>query len=92
MRKFSKKFIVRGVRFCTPLLLLLMTIAITGLARARPAEAAKKTSDFQAFSWETRGDLVKHLKNGQDSNQIRYSEYGFKINTNSSTMYLKGRV
>lgn len=89
MRKFSKKFIVRGAQFCAPLLLLLMTIAITSLARARPAEAAKKTSDFQAFSWETRGDLVKHLKNGQDSNQIRYSEYGFKINTGSGDHYLK---
>lgn len=79
MRKFSKNLLFRGAQFCAPILLLLMTIAITSLARARPAEAAKKTSDFQAFSWETRGDLVKHLKNGQDSNQIRYSEYGFKV-------------
>ena len=68
-----------------------MIIAVTSLARARPVEAAKKTSDFQAFSWETRGDLVKHLKNGQDSNDIKYSEYGFKVDTSSSTMYLKGR-
>ena len=91
MRKFSKKFIVRGVQFCTPLLLLLVVIAVTSLARARPAEAAKKTSDFQAFSWETRGKLVKHLQNDRDSNGIKYSDYGFKINTNSSTMYLKGK-
>lgn len=91
MRKFSKKSIVRGAQFCAPLLLLLVIIAVTSLARARPAEAAKKTSDFQAFSWETRGDLVKHLKNGKDSNDIRYSEYGFKVDTSSSTMYLKGR-
>ena len=69
MKKFSKNLLFRGVRFCTPLLLLLVMMAITSLARARPAEAAKKTSDFQAFSWETRGDLVKHLKNGQDSNR-----------------------
>jgi hypothetical protein len=91
MRKFSKNLLFRGAQFCAPLLLLLVIIAVTSLARARPAEAAKKTSDFQAFSWKTRADLVKHLKNGQDSNQIRYSEYGFKIDTRSSTMYLKGR-
>ena len=91
MRKFSKNLLFRGAQFCAPLLLLLVIIAVTSLARARPAEAAKKTSDFHAFSWKTRADLVKHLKNGQDSNQIRYSEYGFKIDTRSSTMYLKGR-
>ena len=91
MRKFSKKFIVRGAQFCAPILLLLMIIAVTSLARARPVEAAKKTSDFQAFCWDDREELVKHLKNGQDSNQIRYSEYGFKVDTRSSMMYLKGR-
>ena len=91
MRKFSKKFIVRGAQFCAPLLLLLVMIAVTSLARARPAEAAKKTSDFQAFCWDNKEELVKHLKNGQDSNQIRYNEYGFKVDTRSSTMYLKGK-
>ena len=55
MRKFSKKFIVRGAQFCTPLLLLLVTIAVTSLARARPVEAA---SDFKAFCWKTRGELA----------------------------------
>lgn len=91
MRKFSKNLLFRGAQFCAPLLLLLMIIAVTSLARARPVEAAKKTSDFQAFCWDDRGKLVKHLKNGQDSNQIRYSEYGFKVDTRSSMMYLKGR-
>lgn len=91
MRKFSKNLLFRGAQFCAPLLLLLMIIAVTSLARAHPVEAAKKTSDFQAFCWDDREELVKHLKNGQDSNQIRYSEYGFKVDTRSSTMYLKGR-
>lgn len=35
MRKFSKKFIVRGVRFCTPLLSFLVVMAITSLAHAQ---------------------------------------------------------
>ena len=87
MRKFSKKFIVRGVRFCTPLLLLLVVMAITSLARARPAKAA---SDFKAFSWKTRAELKRHLRSDRDSNGIKYSDYGFEINTNSSTMYIKG--
>ena len=90
MRKFSKKFIVRGAQFCAPLLLLLMIIAVTSLARARPVEAAKKTSDFQAFCWDDREELAKHLQNDRDSNGIKYSDYGFKINTSSSTMYIKG--
>ena len=88
MRKFSKKFIVRGAQFCAPLLLLLVMIAVTSLARARPAKAA---SDFKAFSWKTRGELAKHLRSDRDSNGIKYSDYGFEINTNSSTMYLKGK-
>lgn len=88
MRKFSKKFIVRGVRFCTPLLLFLVVMAITSLARARPAKAA---SDFKAFSWKTRAELKRHLRSDRDSNGIKYSDYGFEINTNSSTMYLKGK-
>ena len=88
MRKFSKKFIVRGAQFCAPLLLLLVMIAVTSLVRARPAKAA---SDFKAFSWKTRAELKRHLGSDRDSNGIKYSDYGFKINTNSSTMYLKGK-
>ena len=63
-------------------------MAITSLARARPAKAA---SDFKAFSWKTRGELAKHLRSDRDSNGIKYSDYGFEINTNSSTMYIKGK-
>ena len=63
-------------------------MAITSLARARPAKAA---SDFKAFSWKTRAELKRHLRSDRDSNGIKYSDYGFEINTNSSTMYLKGK-
>ena len=86
MRKFSKKFIVRGVQFCTPLLLLLVVMAITSLARARPAKAA---SDFKAFSWEDRKELKKHLSNDKDSNGIEYNKYGFEVNTGADDHYLK---
>lgn len=86
MRKFSKKFIVRGVRFCTPLLLFLVVMAITSLARARPAKAA---SDFKAFCWEDRKELKKHLSNDKDSNGIEYNKYGFEVNTGADDHYLK---
>mgnify|MGYP004532049819 CR=1 FL=1 len=66
--------------------LLLVVMAITSLARARPAEAA---SDFKAFCWEDRAELVRHLQNGRDSNGIKYSDYGFKINAGSGDHYLK---
>ena len=86
MRKFSKKFIVRGVRFCTPLLLLLVMVAVTSLARARPAKAA---SDFKTFCWEDRKELKKHLSNDKDSNGIEYNKYGFEVNTGADDHWLR---
>ena len=86
MSKFSKKFIGKGMQNCIPFLLFLVVVTITSLARARPAKAA---SDFKAFSWETKEELVQHLKNDRDSNGIKYNDYDFKVNTGAKDYYLR---
>ncbi len=86
MRKFSKNLLFRGAQFCAPLLLLLVMVAVTSLARARPAKAA---SDFKAFCWEDRKELKKHLSSDKDSNGIEYNKYGFEVNTGADDHYLK---
>lgn len=48
----SKKSVVWGALKNAPLLLLLLLVAVTCLARARPVKAAEK--GYQAFCWETR--------------------------------------
>lgn len=61
-------------------------MAITSLARARPAKAA---SDFKAFCWEDRKELKKHLSNDKDSNGIEYNKYGFEVNTGADDHWLR---
>ena len=70
----SKKPVVGGVRFRTPLLLLLVVMVVTCFARARPADAANQ---FTAFCYDD-------LKDGTFKEYVQKrnadSKYGAKFN------------
>ena len=92
----SKKPVVGGVRFRTPLLLLLMVLVVTCFARARPTEVKASrvhynSANFNAYCWDTIDDFKELIEDKRDTNGIAYKSYNPKFHYKNHNLYLKGK-
>lgn len=92
----SKKPVVGGVRFRTPLLLLLVVLVVTCFARARPTEVKASrvgftASSFDAYCWDTIDDFKKLIEDKRDTNGIKYTSYDPTFHYKNHNLYIKGK-